>query len=77
MFSCYGILDHASWNGVFHYWDTKHSCIVRVKVLMRKLTFHSQGKDSLIKIQIFVKYLENGGHSIGLICDDIILEDVV
>ena len=26
MFSCDGISDHASWNEVFHYWDTKFSC---------------------------------------------------
>ncbi len=26
MFSCDGISDHASWNEVFHYWDTKLSC---------------------------------------------------
>ena len=25
MFSCDGISDHASWNEVFHYWDTKFS----------------------------------------------------
>ncbi len=27
MFSCDGISDHASWNEVFHYWDTKLSCM--------------------------------------------------
>ncbi len=26
MFGCDGISDHASWNEVFHYWDTKLSC---------------------------------------------------
>ncbi len=25
MFGCDGISDHASWNEVFHYWDTKLS----------------------------------------------------
>ncbi len=27
MFGCDGISDHASWNEVFHYRDTKLSCI--------------------------------------------------
>ncbi len=27
MFCCDGISDHASWNEVFHYWDTKLSCL--------------------------------------------------
>ncbi len=27
MFSCDGMSDHASWNEVFHYWDTKLSCL--------------------------------------------------
>ncbi len=27
MLSCDGISDHASWNEVFHYWDTKLSWI--------------------------------------------------
>ncbi len=26
MFGCDGISDHASWNEIFHYWDTKLSC---------------------------------------------------
>ncbi len=28
MFGCNGISDHACWNEVFHYWETKLSCIV-------------------------------------------------
>ncbi len=27
MLGCDGISDHASWNEVFHYWDTKLSCL--------------------------------------------------
>ncbi len=27
MFSCDGISDHASWNEVFHYWDTRFATI--------------------------------------------------
>ena len=28
MFSCDGISDHANWNEVFQYWDTKLSCVI-------------------------------------------------
>ncbi len=32
MFGCDGISDHASWNEVFHYWDTKLSRPTRDKL---------------------------------------------
>ncbi len=36
MFSCDGISDHASWNEVFHYWDTKFSWIQHVHLSKKK-----------------------------------------
>ncbi len=52
MFGCDDISDHASWNEVFHYWDTKLSCKKKSKKKNKKV--YETGQDQPAKAYVMI-----------------------